>query len=82
MMTTLMWDVGRLHGGRALRHRVLGADFDGALYADDTICVSQDARAMNLLLKGIEKEGRKYWMRLNSKKCELMRCHANVRGHE
>ena len=47
--------------------------FDEILYADDTVCVSEDLEAMNELLKGIEDEGERYGMRLNYKKCELLR---------
>jgi hypothetical protein len=53
-------------------NRVKRGGFDEVLYADDTICVSQDSRAMNALLKRIEEEGEKYGMKLNHIICELM----------
>ena len=39
-----------------MEHRVLGANIE-VVYADDTICISQDERAMNRLLEAIESEG-------------------------
>ena len=50
-----------------------GADFEEVLYADDTICISEDARTMSELFKKIEEEGDKYGMKLNYKKCELIK---------
>ena len=71
LMTVMFADVHRFLGRSTREHRVLGADFDEVLYADDTICISEDARTMNKLIKGIEDEGEKYGMRLNYEKCEL-----------
>ena len=50
------------------------------LYADDTICVSEDTKTMNLLLAAIEQEGLKYGLKLNKTKCEtlIMNGTANV----
>ena len=50
-------------------HRVQGTSFDEVLYADDAICISHNAAAMNRLLKEIETEGLKYGMKLNEDKC-------------
>ena len=66
-------DVHRHLGRSTLEHRVLGADLDEVLYADDTICISEDSRTMNKLIKRIEEEGEKYGMRLNYNKCELIK---------
>ena len=73
LMTVMFADVHRILGRSTREHRVLGADFDEVLYADDTICISEDARTMNKLIKGTEDEGEKYGMRLNYKKCELIK---------
>ena len=42
------------------------------LYADDTICLTQDTKAMNKLIAAIEVEGNKYGLNLNKAKCELL----------
>jgi hypothetical protein len=67
-MTVLMHDVQRRQAVKDRDRRVKGANFDEVLYADDTICVSEDAAAMNRILKNIEEEGAKYGMKLNYKK--------------
>ena len=54
-MTVMFADVHRALGRSTLEHRVLGADFDEVLYADDTICISEDSRTMNELLKRLKK---------------------------
>lgn len=55
-----------------ITHRICGANFDEIVYADDTICVSTDTKAMNKFLKDIEEEGEKYGLKLNKGKCELL----------
>ena len=57
-----------------------GAEFDEVTYADDTICISTDTRAINEFVKHIEREGKRYGMKLNKDKCELITTHplANV----
>ena len=45
------------------------------LFADDTICISENARALSRLLQEIEKEGDKYGLKLNYDKCELISIH-------
>jgi hypothetical protein len=42
------------------------------MYADDTICISEDTRAMNMLLAGIEEEGARFGLKLNKEKCEVL----------
>ena len=54
------------------RQGVRGTQADQVLYADDTICIAQNERAMNRLLGAIEEEGSKYGMRLNRDKCEVL----------
>ena len=48
-------------------------DTDQILYADDTICISEDEDAMNRLLHAIETEGLKYGLKLNKTKCEYIK---------
>ena len=55
------------------RHRVDGALFDSILYADDTICASQNANSLTRMLHEIEIESGKYGLKLNQKKCELLK---------
>ena len=45
-------------------------DTDEILYADDTICISEDEEALSRWLQAIEVEGGKYGLNLNEKKCE------------
>ena len=72
LMTVLFEDIHQEDRQGLGRHRVKGASFDEVLYADDTICISQNASAMNKLLASIEEEGDLYGMKLNKNKCELM----------
>ena len=60
-------DVLKLNG-----HRVQGMDTDEILYADDTICVSEDEQALSRLLAAIEGEGDKCGLKLNNKTCEFL----------
>ena len=72
VMTTLFHDI-HLHDKQHLTpHRICGANFDEIVYADDTICISTNTRSMNMFLKDIENEGRKYGLLLNRTKCELL----------
>ena len=48
-------------------------DTDQILYADDTICISEDEDAMNILLHAIETEGSKYGLKWNKSKCEYIK---------
>ena len=50
-----------------------GIDFDEILYADDTICISENERAMERLLAAIEEEGAKYGLQLNRTKCAYLK---------
>jgi hypothetical protein len=48
-------------------HRICGANFDEIVYADDTICVSTNTKAMNKFLKDIEEEGEKYGLKIKQR---------------
>ena len=41
------------------------------LYADDTICVSTEAKQINRRLAAIEKHGGRYGLKLNKDKCKI-----------
>ena len=38
-----------------IKHRVPGADFDEVMYADDTMCISEDTTTMNKFIQRIDK---------------------------
>ena len=67
LMSVMFHDIHAESNGSVEEERVKGADFDEVLYADDTICISQSERAMNLLLESIETEGAHYGMKINKK---------------
>ena len=57
----------------------MGANYDEILYADDTVCISEDTKTMNQFLKAIEKEGGMYGLKRSRSKCELLNTgNANV----
>ena len=70
VMTTMFHDVHQETDKYLENQRVPGADFDEVTYADDTICISTDTKAMNKLLEAIEWEGFRYGLKLNKEKCE------------
>ena len=45
-------------------------DTNEILYADDTICISEDEEALSKLLQAVEVEGGTYGLHINKKKCE------------
>ena len=49
-----------------------GATFDEVLFADDSICVSDDKKTMNKMLAAIEKVVLKSCMKLNRGRCEAL----------
>ena len=71
-MTVMFHDIHENETLCSKNHRVQGTSFDEVLYADDAICISHNAAAMNRLLKEIETEGLKYGMKLNKDKCEVV----------
>ena len=72
VMTTMFHDIHKNDRCKLKDHRVTGASFDEILYADDTICVSEDTAAVNRHLKAIEEMGAAYGLKLNKTKCELI----------
>jgi hypothetical protein len=70
-MTVMFHDIHKRTDRRTVAHRVPGTDYDEVMYADDTICIATDTRTMNKMIDEVEKEGGKYGMKLNRKKCEV-----------
>ena len=46
------------------KNRIPYADFNEVLYADDTICITDNEEAMNRLLKKIETQGALFGLKL------------------
>ncbi len=55
-MTLLFHDVHEKDKIKTKSHRVGGANYDEILFADDTICMSGDAKALTRLLNKIEEQ--------------------------
>ena len=73
VMTTIFYDIHINLGESLVPHRVKNANFDEVLFADDTICISENAAALTELLHQIQEIGQKYGLTLNMDKCELIR---------
>ena len=78
IMTTLFHDIHVEDTQHLIPNRICGANFDEIVYADDTICVSTGEEAMNLFLKDIENEGKRYGLSLNRNTCELLTTSLNA----
>ena len=72
VMTVMFKDIHKNDKQDMIKHRVQGMQTDEILYADDTICISEDEEALNRVLSAIELEGNKYGLQLNKKKCEYL----------
>ena len=72
LMTCLFHDVHKNDRLKTIEHRIKGMEEDEILYADDTICMSEDEETMNIILNEIEKEGATSRLKLNKTKCEHM----------
>ena len=75
VMTAMFRDIHENDKTKTRTHRVGNANFEEVLFADDTICTSENARALSRLLQEIEKEGDEYGLILNYDKCELISIH-------
>ena len=71
-MACLFHDIHHRDHLRTHEHRIEGTTHDQVLYADDTICMSENEEAMTRFIQAIEKEGATYGLRLNKKKCEYL----------
>ena len=65
VMTTMFHDIHEGDKQHIVRHRVRGVRFDEVVYADATMCISENTRSMHLFLASIEEEGNKYGHKLN-----------------
>ena len=72
VMTAMFHDIHAEDAGSMCYHRPTSANYDEVVYADDTICVSKDTKTLNRHLARIEKHGRRYGLKLNKGKCELI----------
>ena len=52
--------------------KIIGVVLHEILYADDTIIYSRNSETLTKLLHKIQIEGRKYGLRLNENKCDLI----------
>ena len=55
------------------KYRVPGASFDEVMYADDTMCISDDIKTMNKFIQKVEVTGEEYGLKINKSKCELLK---------
>lgn len=58
IMTTLFHDAHTIMEHKLVRQRVPGAEFDEVTHADDTICITTEAKAMNEFVKQIVGQGK------------------------
>ena len=72
IMSCLFLDIHKHDALNMAPFRVQGMQHDQVLYADDTICISEDDEAMERLLAAIETQGKEYGLRLNKHKCEYI----------
>lgn len=74
--TTVVFEDARSRINRSLEtHRTPGTDFDEVTYGYDTVCFSTDTKTNNLSIKGIEGEGFRYGLKLNTHKWEFVTTH-------
>ena len=71
-MTAIFNDVKSEMREELETNRVIGADFDKVLFADDTILISESRATLEKYLQTIEKVSGWYGMRLNKTKCEAI----------
>ena len=72
-MTTIFHDIHEELEDTLIPHRVNDENFDEILFADDTICVSENAQALTKLLHEIQEKGQQHGLTLNKDKCEVIR---------
>merc|ERR1712061_740235 len=69
VMTVLFKDLHRDDHLNTIRHRQANWPRDEILYADDTILISPDTRALNRMLKKLEEAASLYGLKFNKDKC-------------
>ena len=80
IMTVLFHDIKKNKELRdqLIKNRINETLYDEILYADDTILFSEDTNTLQSFLWEVEKEGRRYGLKLNKGKCEAL----NTEGSE
>ena len=71
-MTVRFDDIHHLDNIDTQSQRVVGAEFDEVLYADDTIVYGTKEDEAEKRVSAIAKEGKKYGLKLNKDKCEYV----------
>ena len=51
VMTAMFEDIKENLSLNLAKHRAPGADFDEVMYADDTLCISEDTKTMNQFIQ-------------------------------
>ena len=64
VMTVLFNDIHNTMPQDIIDNRVIHTNFNEVLFADDTICISENAQSLNKLLHLIQEEGAKYGLQL------------------
>ena len=77
LMAVLFTDVHRECDRRIAWHRMRGVGFSEILYADDTVLLTDNARAMNVLIRSIENNAHYYGLTLDKDKCGVVKMNAN-----
>ena len=77
VMTVMFHDIYDRCSGKLFYGTIEGLAFAELLYADDTLLVLKNTRAMNILLAEIEKESAYYNLRLNKGKCNVISMNGN-----
>ena len=81
VMTVMFKEIKAGLDYKLIENSIPGAHFDEVMYADDTICISQDTKTMNQYIQKIEQIGKEYGMMLNKAKCELLTTEKNPNIH-
>ena len=71
-MTVLMEDVHDEVGNKRWSKAATELGDTKLLYADDTMLIGSDSKALQCLLQTIEKHSTRYGLRLNKGKCEMI----------
>ena len=77
VMTTLFSDLHSEDHLNTFRHRPNNCNFSEILYADDTILISNNTRAINGFLAEIEEAASLYGLKLNKGKCVALCMYGN-----
>ena len=76
-MTVMLHDIYEICSRKMSHGKIDGLAFAELLYADDTLLVLKNTRAMNILLAEIETESAYYNMKLNKGKCNVIAMNGN-----